>query len=53
MRRAEHGFFFALLTEVAKILVILLLILSVEYLRSGHEPGNGTRAPSFAEQERR
>jgi len=42
-------FSYAMLTEIAKVLLIMLLLFSVQYIRQTSEPGNGPRDLTRAE----
>ena len=45
----RHPFSYALLTEIAKVLLLMVLLLSAEYFRQSDSATNNPRALSFVE----
>lgn len=45
----RHPFSYALLTEIAKVLLLMVLLLSAEYLRQPDSNAGGTRTISSVE----
>lgn len=48
----RHPFSYALLTEIAKVLLLMVLLLSAEYMRQSDGTTNNPRALSSIEQVR-